>query len=417
MKKELFDTEQRKLHNGLTLITVKRDTQIAALHVGVNVGGLHESTKERGISHFIEHMIFKGTINRSNEELNSALENLGGEYNAYTDYTCTVFNTTTLNEELENSVILLADLIQNSNFPDEEVEKERGVILAEIRSSKDDIEDLTFQRVNEIAFDKSHLKWDVIGKESIVKKLTKKQLVEFYSRYYAPNNAIVTIVSTFDHDDVFNMVSRHFGCWKEKKVEKPQVIEEKNKGKLKVTYKKDIEQSTIVYLYSLHGLSKKEELALRILNHKFGESSNSILFRELREERGLAYDVYTMLDLTESIKSLYIYTSVSSENVDEAINVINDCIENMKKEKIVFDDNTINLMKKVFKTAVASTLEDSTDLGSYIIHQAMEDEYIYQFTEDMKNMNHIIGEDLYSVARKVLNNPTIHVMLSEKDEE
>lgn len=417
MKKALFDTLETKLENGLTLISIKKDTQIASLHVGVGIGGMYESTKERGISHFIEHMVFKGTKSRSNEKLNSDLESLGGEYNAYTDYTCTVFNTTTLNEELPNSIELLGDLVTNSIFPEDELEKERGVILAEIRSSKDDIEDITFQIVNDFAFEKSPLKCDVIGKESIVKKLTKTQLIDFYTRYYVPNNAFITIVSQFDHKEVLDMVKEHFGQWQCKEFDKPKVIIEKNKHKFKITNKKDIEQSTIVYLYSLIGLSKEEELALRILNHKFGESTNSILFRELREERGLAYDVYTMLDLTDNIKTLYIYTSVSSENVDEAINVVDKCIQNIKEEKIVFDDNTIKTMKKVFKTAIASTVEDSTDLGNYAIHQAMEDEYIYQFTEDMKNMDNINSHHLYEVARKVLNKPTIHVLLSQKGEE
>lgn len=417
MKKAVFDTLQTKLNNGLTLISIKKDTQIASLHIGVSIGALYESPKERGISHFIEHMVFKGTKHRDNERLNSELENLGGEYNAYTDYSCTVFNTTTLNEELENCVELLGDLVQNSIFPEEEIKKERGVILAEIRGSKDDIEDLSFQRVNEVAFDKSPLKWDIIGKESIVKKLSRKQLVEFYNKYYAPNNTTVTIVSNYNHEDILAMINKCFGKWEEKTIDKPKAICEENKSGFKTTYKKDIEQSTVVYLYSLSDLSKKEELALRILNNKFGESSNSILFRELREERGLAYDVYTMLDLTENIKTLYIYTSVASENVEEAINVIDECIQNVKEEKIVFDDSTIMLMKKIFKTAVASTLEDSTDLGNYVLHQSMEDENIYQFNEDMKNMDNIASEDLYNVARKVLNKPTIHVLLSQRDED
>ena len=102
------------------------------------------------------------------------------------------------------------------------------------------------------------------------------------------------------------------------------------------------------------------------------------------------------------------------ENVDEAIEVIDTAIKDIENEKIVFDDSTINLMKKVFKTAIASTLEDSTDLGNYVIHQAMDNEDIYAFVEDMKNMNNVKGEDLYNIARKVLQKPTIHIYLPEK---
>ncbi|MCB2289582.1 insulinase family protein [Clostridium sp. CS001] len=414
MSKEIFNTRQTELSNGIKLISIKKDSQIAALHVGINIGSLFEEKKEKGIAHFIEHMLFKGTTNRNNEKLNSDLENLGGEYNAYTDFNCTVYSATILGEELENAVTLLGDMLLNSTFPIEEIEKERGVILAEIRSSKDDIEDLSFKRVNEIAFKHSPLKEDTIGTENIIKKINRNQLVNFYKKYYLPNNAFISIVSPFEHEDIINMVNKYFGNWTKKEFEKKEIAYEHHRFVKEISYKKEIEQSTILYLYTFNGLSKEEELALRILNHKFGESSNSILFRELREERGLSYDVYTHLDTSYNVKSLYIYTSVSEESVDEAIHVIDAAIKDIENEKIVFDDSTITLMKKVFKTAIASTLEDSTDLGNYVIHQAMDNEDIYEFLEDMKNMENVKSNHLYDIARKVLQKPTIHIFLPEK---
>lgn len=415
MNKNLFDTREFYLENGLQLITIKRETQLAALNIGVKVGAASENEKERGISHFIEHMLFKGTVNRNNEKLNSDLENLGGEYNAYTDYTSTVFNTTTLNEELPKAIELLGDLVQHPTFDALDMEKERGVILAEIRSGKDDVEDLSFEKINHMAFTKSPLKVDVIGKAKIVKALTRDDLKAYYDKHYVPNNVVITVVSSCEHNTVKELVERNFNNWLKKEVEEAKLEFERNKEDYKITHRDNMEQSTVLYLYSFEGLTKKEELALRVLNHKFGESSNSILFRELREERGLAYDVYTSLDLTNNLKTLYIYAAVSPEEVSATIETINQCIEKVKKEKVVFDENTINLMKKVFKTAVASTLEDSSDLASYVIHQAMDNEDLYQFTEDMDKLNEIEAKDLYEVARKILNNPTIHVLLCHKE--
>ena len=414
MSKEIFNTQQTLLSNGINLITIKKDSQISAIHAGVNIGSLYEEKNEKGIAHFIEHMLFKGTGSRTNEKLNSDLENLGGEYNAYTDFNCTVYSATILNEELENGLALIGDMLLNSTFPKDEIEKERGVILAEIRTINDDIEDLSFKRVNEIAFKHSPLREDTIGNENIIKKVSRKQLVGFYNKYYVPNNSFISIVSPFEHDDIINMVKNYFGSWIKREFEKKKIAYEHHQFVKEISYKKEIEQSTILYLYTFNGLSKDEELALRILNYKFGESSNSILFRELREERGLSYDVYTHLDTSNNVKTLYIYTSVSEEDVDEAIEVIDSAILNIESKKIVFDDNTIALMKKILKTAIASTLEDSTDLGNYVIHQAMENEDIYQFTEDMKNMGNIKSEDLYSIAKKVLQKPTVHIFLPEK---
>lgn len=415
MKKNLFDTVETYLSNGLQLITIKKETQLASLNIGVKVGATCEDKKERGISHFIEHMLFKGTVNRSNEELNSALESLGGEYNAYTDYTSTVFNTMTLNDELENSIEYLADLLQHPTFNEDHIEKERGVILAELRSSKDDIEDLSFQKINDMAFTHSPLKVDVIGKEAIVRTINKEMLTEYYNKHYVPNNTIITIVSSFEHERLLKIVEKWFGAWERRDLEKRELEFEQNKEKFKITHRENMEQSTVLYLYTFKDLTKKEELALRVLNHKFGESSNSILFRELREDRGLAYDVYTSMDLTTNLKSLYIYAAVAPEDVDDTIKTIDSCIDKIKKEIIVFDDNTINTMKKVFKTAIASTLEDSSDLGNYILHQAMDKEYLYQFTEDMEKLNNIEAKDLYNVARKVLNKPSVHVLLCHKE--
>ncbi|HBL05847.1 MULTISPECIES: pitrilysin family protein [unclassified Clostridium] len=415
MKKFLFDTMETYLENGLRLITIKKETQIASLNIGVMVGAVCEENQERGISHFIEHMLFKGTVNRDNEKLNSDLENLGGEYNAYTDYMSTVFNTTTLNEELDVSLELISDLLQHPTFLEEHIEKERGVILAELRSGKDDVEDLSFQKINDMAFTHSPLKVDVIGKEEIVKSISREDLIRYYNNHYVSNNTVITVVSSYEHEYVIELVKKYFSQWKRKKVSKPILNFEKNKDKIKITHRDNMEQSTIIYLYTFNDLTKKEELALRILNHKFGESSNSILFRELREDRGLAYDIYTSLDLTNNLKTLYIYAAVAPEDVDATIETINNCIEKIKEEIIVFDGNTINLMKKVFKTAIASTLEDSTDLGNYVVHQAMEEDNLYQFNEDMENLNYIVAQDLYEVAKKVLNKPTIHVLLCDRE--
>ncbi|WP_346915607.1 pitrilysin family protein [Clostridium sp.] len=415
MKKFLFDTIETYLENELRLITIKKETQIASLNIGVKVGAVCEGKQERGISHFIEHMLFKGTVNRDNEKLNSDLENLGGEYNAYTDYMSTVFNTTTLNEELDESLELISELLQHPTFLEEHIEKERGVILAELRSGKDDVEDLSFQKINDMAFTHSPLKIDVIGKEDIVKSISREDLIRYYDNHYVPNNTVITVVSSYDHEYVIDLAKKYFKEWQRKEVDKPTLDFEKNKEKFKITHRDNMEQSTIIYLYTFNDLSKREELALRILNHKFGESSNSILFRELREDRGLAYDIYTSLDLTHNLNTLYIYAAVAPEDVDATIKTINQCIEKIKEEIIVFDANTINLMKKVFKTAIASTLEDSSDLGNYVVHQAMEDENLYQFNEDMENLNDIVAQDLYEVAKKVLNKPTIHVLLSDKE--
>lgn len=405
-----FDFKRVILKNGLELISVKKETNIMSMNIGIKVGALYEKQKEKGISHFVEHMVFKGTQNSNYVEINDLLEDLGGDYNAYTDYMYTVFSCVALKGELENSAKVFSDIICNSKFPLEEIEKERGVILSELKSSKDDIEDLSIRRVNEFAFNKCGLKFDVLGLEENIRTYSRNDLYDYYKSYYRPNNSVIVIVSSYEHDFIEKCIERHFGVWEPKSIIVPSFFIEKNKMLYKESYKKDIEQSTIVFLYTFYDLNDDEELALRILNNRLGESSNSVLFKELRENRGLAYDVYTSLDCGENIKIMYIYTATDMENIDEVIKCIEECINHVKDKSFIFDNKTLELMKKIFETSLITTMEDTTELNGYILSQSMEERDIFEFIKETKCLQNMKSEHIYNVANKVLNNPTIHVL-------
>jgi peptidase M16 domain-containing protein len=407
-----FDVKKHLLDNGLEVVTIKKDTKITSINVGIKVGSLYENIDEKGISHFIEHMLFKGTKDRTYEELNDELEFLGGEYNAYTDYTSTVYTISCLEEELINAIEIIGDMIINPDFNSEELEKERGVILAEMRASKDDIEDLSFKRTNEVAFKNNPLRFDVAGLEKNVKAYKKNDLLDFYNKYYLPNNSLVTIVSSLEHEEAFNEIKKVFSPWKAGEKKEVVISGENNIPKSVTTIKNNIEQNTIVYLYTFYDLSKDLELPLRILNHRLGESSNSLLFREVREKRGLAYDIYTSIDMTNSVKTLYIYTSVGEEDLESAKEAIDETIESVKNGDLEIGERDLELMKKVHKTAVISTLEDPSELCNYMLHQGLDGEDFYEFLEDMKRLNSLDINKIHKVAKTVLNNPTIHLLKS-----
>lgn len=414
MKYGMFDLRHYNLDNGIELVTIKKETQITSIHGALKIGSIYEDETHKGISHFIEHMLFKGTETMNNEELNCYLEQLGGEYNAYTGYNCTVYSITALMEETEEALRIMSSMIIHPTFPMDEIEKERGVILSEINTGKDDLENISFININEFAFKKSPLKFDTLGTEATVKSFTGQQLIDYYNKYYIPNNCCISIVSPLEHEQVLNLVNKYFSKWDKKQLVPHNVIQEKNIPGKKITRKKEIEQSTITYLYTFYDLKREGELALKILSHKLGESANCILFRKLREERGLAYDVYSEYDMTNNVKTFYIYTSVNNKDVQEASKIIEKCIEDIKQEKILYDDKTIELMKKVLKTAVISTIEETSELSNYIIHQLIDGDDMYQFINDMNNLNSIRKEDIYDVARSIFNNPTVHILMPEE---
>ena len=412
MVKINFDVKKHKLENGLEVITIKKDTQISSINIGVKVGALNESLNEKGISHYIEHMLFKGTEKRTFQKLNDDLEALGGEYNAYTDFSQTVYSISCLEDELKSAIEILSDMLICSKFPEEEIEKERGVILAEIRSSKDSVEDFSFKKINEVAFKNSSLRYDVAGLDENVKRFNKKELYDYYKKYYIPNNSLITMVSSLSHEEAFEEISKRFSNWEANENIKLVVKDEKNRNIKKVTTKENIELCTIIYLFTFYDLDKSYELPLRILNHRLGESANSLLFREVRENRGLAYDIYSHLDITQNVRTLYVYTAVDEEDIDDATNAIEEIFKDIKFRNIIIGENDLNIMKKVHKTAVVSTLEDSVELCSYILSQSLEDEDIFEFLKDMDRLNTITADEIYEVANKVLNNPTIHILKS-----
>ncbi|AFS78190.1 putative zinc-dependent protease [Gottschalkia acidurici 9a] len=413
MNIEMLDSKEYELENGIKIISIKKNTKIATVQLGINVGPINEKINEKGMSHFIEHMIFKGTKKRTNEEINQDLEDRAGSYNAYTTYTSTVFGITALKEELESSIDIISDIIIKSILPEEEIEKEKTVILAEIRNGLDDVEHLSYTKANEYAFEKSHLRYDIAGSEENINSFTRESLMNFYKGYYLPNNCVISIVSSYDHEEIRNMAEKYFNDWERREILKTNIIEEKNIEIEKTTYKKDIEQNTITYLYTFYGLNRNQELALEILNYKLGESANSILFRELREKRGMAYDVYSDIDGTEYIKTLYIYTSIGEDDVKEARETIDSIINNILSKNINIDEKNIILMKKVMRTGIISMIEDIESLCNYALHQKLSGKQIDAFLDDLERLNYIDGDMIYDVAKSVLSNPTIHILLSK----
>ncbi|EHK2356183.1 MAG: pitrilysin family protein [Clostridium perfringens] len=410
MKRWTFDENTIILPNGLKVITIKKDTRLASINIGVNIGSLYEDEKELGMSHFVEHMLFKGTKNRSNEQLNRELEFLGGDYNAYTDYISTVYSITCLDEEFEKGIELLSDMVLNSSFDEKEMKKEKGVVLSEIKSDKDDIEDLSISRTHEYAFDKSALRNSIAGTEEHVKGFKRKQVYDFYKKYYTPDNCVIVTVSAFSHEQMQKIITDLFGKWEGKSHKKAKIIKEENKELIKTTYKSQIEQGTVTYLYAFKEVCEKDKLPLKILSYKLAESSNSILFRELREERGLAYDVYSQMDLDENVNTMNIFTSVREESIDEVIEVIDKAILDIKNKDINFDEDMLCMMKKTHKTGVVSTLEDCSSLCSYVLVQSLAGKDITEFINSMEELETLTGEDIYRVCNKYLNKPTIHIL-------
>ncbi|PAB60467.1 M16 family metallopeptidase [Anaeromicrobium sediminis] len=411
--KSYFDYKEHVLPNGLNLITVKKNTNFTSVQIGLKVGALYETLNEKGLSHLIEHMLFKGTNKRTNHNINDDLEERAGSYDAYTNYSSTVLAITALKDEFENSMELLSDMIMNSTFPKDELEKEKKVVISEIKSSLDDVEEYSFRKINSIAFKDHPLRYDILGTKKNINKFSRKDIIKFYNKYYVPNNCVVSVASPYSHEEAKAMVEKYFGIWKEGNSIKSPLFAEKNKPTKKISYKDNISQNTLIFLYTFHNLTRREELVLETLNYKFGESANSILFKCLREDNGFSYDVYSEVDTTKSIKTLCIYTTASDSDIVDAQKVIEKSITDIKNGTIVFDEKTINHMKKLVKTSLLSLVEDCGGLAHFLLTQRIMEHSIESFEEELKILDEITKEEFLHVANKVFNNPTIHTLMSK----
>lgn len=393
----------------MKLITIKNNSEIFSVQLGVKVGSMNESPEEKGLSHFVEHMVFKGTKNRDSNKINEDIEEMAGNFIAYTTYSETVFGFTGLEEEFEKGLDLVSDLVINPIFPKNEFEKEKYVIISEIKRSLDDIEEYTFRTLHETAFENSFLKSDIAGEISEVKNYKIEDLKKYYDSHYIPNRSHIVLVSNLDHETMYNKALDKLGLWEKKDPILPKISDEKNKNISKLFYKKDIEQSSLGYLFSFYGLNRKEELALEILNYSLGESPNSILFKRLREELGITYDVYSDINTNNNIKLLSIYTSVDHNNISLSEKEIDSIIEKIKVGKLI-ENRNINIMKKVIKTSIVSVFNDPESLGNYILGQMLFEKHELEFMEDLEILNTIVKEEIIEVANKVLSNETKVVM-------
>lgn len=405
-----IDFKEFILDNGLKIIILKRDCKFFNLNFGIKIGSAYEFDNERGFSHFIEHMLFRSNLKFSNYEVNKILEFLGGDYDAFTDYGSTIFTIRGLCCDLEKSIELISSMVIYPKFDDKEMYIERDIIISEIESCIADYEEYSFIKLNEESFENSHLKYDIAGTKETIKNIVSEDLRRFYDKYYVSNNSFMVVISSYDESYVINLLKKYFDSWQSKELLHKKLIEESNIPKKIVTEKKDLELSTVTYLFTFNNLLQHEKIFLKIAEYKLGGGSNSILFKRVREENGLAYDIYTQLELSDEFKGMYIFCATNDQNVNEVIKIIDSCIEDIKNCKNYFNDYSLQLMKKLQLMSIYSTFEDNEKLGLYLLEKIIYKKNINDYLDDLSMIEKVSSEELMNVCKKYFNNPTIHIL-------
>ena len=323
------------LNNGLRVIIENID-YVNSVSVGLWVenGSRNENIVNNGISHFIEHMLFKGTENRSAKEIAECIEDVGGQINAFTGKEATCFYIKALDSHLELSLELLADMIFNSKFLVSDIEKEKGVISEEISMSEDSPEDVLLDLHSKAIWGKDSISLPILGTVDTVRSFNREELLQYVESHYIPENSVISIAGKFNMKVIERLVEKYFGVWH---CEHKEVTQYSNPiiSHQHLYKKKSIEQLHLSI--GINGLETGNEdiYPLLILNSTFGGGASSILFQKIREEYGMCYSIYSYISAFKNTGSVNIYAGLNSSSATKAVNLI-------KTEIIKFSKNGIS---------------------------------------------------------------------------
>ena len=322
------------LNNGIRVVTEKID-YVKSVSVGVWVyaGSAMENAGINGVSHFIEHMLFKGTENRSAKEIAECMDAVGGQLNALTarEYTC--YYTKTLSEHLELAVELLSDMVTKSTFTQQNIDVERKVILEEINMCEDDPDDYIHDILSETMWEGEPLGFPIAGTARSLEGIDRKTLLYYFQSNYTAENMVISIVGNIEEERLSELLEKYFGRIEMRGVlrEKPVKIDMRSNIAL---VKKDIEQCQLCMGFDGYSRFESEDYDLSVVNALFGGNMSSRLFQKVREEAGLAYSVYSYTSAYQSNGSLTIYAGLNTEELYRALEIISKEIRLLKKDKL-----------------------------------------------------------------------------------
>ena len=310
------------LKNGLTIVGEEIPyLKSVSLGIWINTGSRLESEKESGVSHFIEHMLFKGTKNRSAKDIARDIDRLGGEINAFTNKECTCYYVHLLDEHINKGIDVLSDMILNSSFDTNDRDTEKFVILEELKMYEDSLDDLSYDLLVENVYPNDGLGRNILGNRKTIRSLKREDILNYYNKYYVPNNAVISICGNFNFEEIVKVIEEKFEQWQEKEVNIE--VKEANYTPCFVTKNKDSEQVNIaINLKAIPEENEKEAYALSVVNNIFGGSTSSRLFQSIREEKGLVYSIYSSQTLYRKCGELGIFASTSKEYLKEVYDLI-----------------------------------------------------------------------------------------------
>ena len=388
---------EKRYENGLRLV-VKQMEGLMSVTMGILVGtgASVETDAEDGISHFIEHMQFKGTQKRNAFEISDAFDRLGAQVNAFTGKDLTCYYSKCTSDHTAACFELLSDLFLNSTFPEEEMVREKGVVCEEISMNEDTPEDLCLDLLAQAFYGKENYGRNILGPAANVKGFTVQDIYNYKKARYCPENIVVSFAGGIDPETAQALVENYFSALEKGTFEerKPKIVY----GRKSLVKNKPIEQMHLSIAYPSVPRGDEREDYITALNAILGGSMSARLFQEVREKRGLAYSVYSYLSSFPECASLNIYAGVNPSKVQEAYEAILEVVETMKKKGITEDEFLRSREQKKASMFFSNESSNSQMLlyGRYMLYFNQ----VFDFEEKLDRINamtHAKAQEVLSV--------------------
>ena len=400
------------LKNNIKLVYKKTTSSLTSISISLGAGAAMDG-KKLGIAHATEHMVYKGTKNRSESEINRELSDIFGFQNAMTNYPYVIYYGTLLNDDFKAGISLFKDILVNPEFKEDGFNEEIQVIIEELKEWDEELDQYTEDKLFLNSFSNRRLKNPIIGKLSTLKEMTLKDIRDFYNKYYVPSNTSIAVISSLNFDYVKKVIEEEFNSWEDKKLLKEKELYESPKCEIFYNYREGIKTCKVEIIYSIHNLTEKEIKALTIFDEYFGKGVNSILYDTLRTKNGLIYDVLTKISLESHIKLYKINFSTSKENLDYSLKLINECINNIVNLKDMLTEEDKKRLIKGIKLKRLFREEQNIILAKELSTYGTMFNDFNRYLDEINNLEDMEIDFIIYVAIKVLKKPSIEIILGK----
>ncbi|HXF82000.1 MAG TPA: pitrilysin family protein [bacterium] len=388
------------LPNGLRVITERMPhVRTAAMGVWVNAGSRHEPASQHGVSHFLEHLFFKGTTSRSALQIAQAADEIGGQLNAFTDREQTVFYVKTLAAHFERAVEIVADMLLRATLAEESIERERQVVVEEIKSYEDAPDELVQDLFAQTVWNGHPLGRPVIGTLATVRRLTRDDLLAHVQRFYRPGNTVVAVAGDVEHAAVVDVLDRHFGGWTGAAV---PVAADPPQAQAGVMMRfKETEQVHLCLGTRGRAQGDDSRYALSVLDHLLGGGMSSRLFQEIREKRGLVYTITSYLSAYRDGGLFVIYAGMSPPVGPEVVRLILEEVERATREPV--DPAELRRAKESLKGSLMLSLESTGSRMSVLARSEIYHGRQITLDELIAKVEAVTAEDLQALAAELFH--------------